>query len=255
MVTSIATQKGGVGKTTTSVSLAAGLAQQGQRVLLIDIDFQANASKWLLPDYITLKAEDTIFRTVIHRQPLPIYPTTIADLAIVPAHILLSETDNELSTAKDHREERLKDQLEKVLPDYDHIIIDCPPSLNWLTINAFATSDQVVIVVEPGYFELDSIVQITKTIREVQELFNPAFKVRGILFNKSDSTVNTQTSLNILRETYAGYLLSTIIPRNVDVKDAQMNKLDIFTYNPKAKAALAYSRLIAELFPYEQEKS
>jgi chromosome partitioning protein len=248
MITSIATQKGGVGKTTTSVSLAAGLARQAKKVLLIDIDFQANSSKWLIPDYIHLKAEETIYRTIIKRKSLPIYPTGVPNLDIVPSHILLSDTDMELTTALDHREERLNDKLEKVKHRYDHIFIDCPPALNWLTINAFTASNQVVIVVEPGYFELDSIVQITKTIKEVQELFNPHFKIRGVLFTKSDSTVNTQASLRVLRETYANYLLNTIIPRNVDVKDAQMNKLDIFAYNPKAKAALAYDRLITELF-------
>lgn len=105
-----------------------------------------------------------------------------------------------------------------------------------------------MIVVEPGYFELDSIVQITKTIKEVQDLFNPQFKIRGVLFAKSDTTISTKTSLNILRDTYKDYLLNTIIPRNVDVKDAQMNKKDIFAYNSKAKAALAYERLITELF-------
>lgn len=248
MITSIATQKGGVGKTTTSVSLAAGLARKGQQVLLVDIDFQANSSKWLIPDYIHLKAEDTIYRTIIKRKPLPIYPTNVPNLEIVPSHILLSDTDMELTTALDHREERLKDQLEEAKINYDHIFIDCPPALNWLTINAFTASDQVVIVVEPGYFELDSIVQITKTIKEVQDLFNPRFKIRGVLFTKSDSTVNTQASLRVLRETYQDHLLHTIIPRNVDVKDAQMNKKDIFAYNPKAKAALAYDRLISELF-------
>lgn len=248
MITSIATQKGGVGKTTTSVSLAAGLARRGHRVLLIDIDFQANSSKWLIPDYIRLNAEDTIYRTIIKRKSLPVYPTSVPHLDIVPSHILLSDTDMELTTALDHREERLKDRLEQVKANYQYIFIDCPPALNWLTINAFTASDQVIIVVEPGYFELDSIVQITKTIKEVQDLFNPHFKIRGVLFAKSDTTISTQTSLRILRDTYSDYLLNTIIPRNVDVKDAQMNKKDIFAYNPKAKAALAYERLIAELF-------
>jgi chromosome partitioning protein len=248
MITSVATQKGGVGKTTTSVSLAAGLAHRGNRILLIDIDFQANASKWLLPDYVRLKADETIYRTIIKRQPLPVYPTIVPNLDIVPSHILLSDTDIELTTVKDHREERLKTQLQKVQGQYQHIFIDCPPALNWLTINAFTTSDNVVIAVEPGYFELDSLVQITKTIKEVQEYFNPALKIRGILFTKSDPTVSTRTSLQVLRDTYSIYLLNTIIPRNVEVKDAQMNRQDIFTYNPKAKAALAYDRLIRELY-------
>lgn len=111
MITSIATQKGGVGKTTTSVSLAAGLARKGHRVLLIDMDSQANSSKWLIPDFIRLKAEDTIYRTIIKRKPLPIYSTAISKLEITPSHILLSDTDMELTTALDHRECSVSDRV------------------------------------------------------------------------------------------------------------------------------------------------
>ncbi len=114
MVISIASQKGGTGKTTTSISLAAGLARRGKKVLLIDIDSQANSSKVLLPKYQAIDKEHTLYQTILHRQPLVIHPTAIADLAIVPSHILLSNTDVELTSAIDHREERLKRELEKV---------------------------------------------------------------------------------------------------------------------------------------------
>ena len=127
MVIAIASQKGGTGKTTTSISLAAGLAHRGQKVLLIDTDSQANASKVLLPHYLELKRENTIFLTILQRQPLIIHPTYIPNLDIVPAHILLSNTDVELTTAKDHREARLKQALNAIKGDYDTIFIDCPP--------------------------------------------------------------------------------------------------------------------------------
>lgn len=173
MVISIASQKGGTGKTTTSISLAAGLARRGDRVLIIDVDSQANASKVLLTDYPAIRKEHTIYMTIMERQPLPVAQTSVANLDIVPSHILLSNTDVELTTAKDHREARLKRELDRIKSDYDHVVIDCPPTLSWLTLNAFTASDWVIVVVSPGYFELDSVTQITKTIYKVQEIFNP----------------------------------------------------------------------------------
>lgn len=248
MIIAIASQKGGTGKTTTSISLAAGLARAGKKTLLVDVDSQANSSKVLLPHYPTLKKEQTIYATVLHRQPLSVHPTQIPNLSIVPSHILLSNTDVELTTAKDHREARLKRELEKVKATYEYIFIDCPPTLSWLALNAFTASDKVIVVVSPGYFELDSIVQISKTIEEVREYFNPGLELLGYLFTMSDPTLNTITSIQILRQTYTDRVLKTIIPRNTDIRDAHFNKQDIFAFNPEAKSALAYKKLIQELF-------
>lgn len=251
MVISIASQKGGTGKTTTTISLAAGLARKGKKVLLIDTDSQANASKVLISDYLHLEKEQTLYTTVLERRPLAIHGTEMPLLDIVPSHILLSNTDIELTTAKDHREARLKQQLEKISGAYDYIFIDCPPTLSWLTINAFTASNAVIVMVAPGYFELDSIVQINKTINEVKEYFNPNLKLLGYLFSMSDPTVISRTSLRILRQTYGDDVLKTIIPRNTDVRDAHLNKKDIFSFNLDAKAAQAYNKLIDELF-YEK---
>jgi len=248
MVIAIASQKGGTGKTTTAISLSAGVARKGRKTLLLDIDSQANASKVLLSHYQELKAEQTIHATILGKKPLPVHKTSVPNLDMVPSHILLSNTDIELTTAIDHREARLKDKLDKLKGEYQYVFIDCPPSLSWLTVNAFTAADQVLIVVSPGYFELDSIVQIGKTVQEVQEFFNPALALRGFLFAMSDPTINTRTSLQVLRQTYTGSVLKTIIPRNVDIKDAHFQKQDIFAYNPKAKVALAYQKLIRELF-------
>src|SRR5437588_63606 len=168
MIVSIASQKGGTGKTTTSIALAAGLAHKGKKVLLVDIDSQANSSKVLLHHYTSIEKEQTLYTTVLHRQPLSIHPTAVRNLDIVPSHILLSNTDVELTTAIDHREERLKRELDLIKHNYDYIFIDCPPTLSWLTINAMTASDKVIVIVSPGYFELDSIVQISKTINEVK---------------------------------------------------------------------------------------
>jgi chromosome partitioning protein len=248
MIISVASQKGGVGKTSTAISLAAGLARKGKRTLLIDIDSQANASKVLLPEYSDVPAERTIYSTIIDRKPLAIHNTPVPNLSLVPSHILLSNTDIELTTAIDHREARLKAELDLISKDFDHVIIDCPPTLSWLTINALTASDRVMVIVSPGYFELDSIVQISKTVKEVREYFNPNLELMGFLFTMSDPTINTSTSLQILRQTYTDKVLKTVIPRNTDLRDAHFSKKDIFAFNPNAKAALAYNKLINELF-------
>src|SRR2546426_5063302 len=251
MIVSIASQKGGTGKTTTSISLAAGLARKGKKVLLIDIDSQANSSKVLLPHYQTLTKEQTIYTTILDRNPLPLHQTHIATLQVVPSHILLSNTDVELTTAKDHREERLKRELDKIKQTYEYVFLDCPPALGWLTINSFTASDKILVIVSPGYFELDSLVQIGKTIEEVKEFYNPHLELLGFLFTMSDQTINTSTSLQVLRQTYTDKVLKTIIPRNVDLKDAHMVKKDIFAYNPNSHSAKAYLRLIEEVFLHE----
>jgi chromosome partitioning protein len=250
-VISIASQKGGVGKSTTAISLSAGLARQGKKILLIDIDSQANASKVLIADYLNFKKEDTVYQTILARQPLIIHQTSVPNLDIVISHILLSNTDIELTSAKDHREARLQQELDSIKDRYDYVFIDCPPALSWLTINAFTASDKVLVIVAPGYFELDSIVQMGKTIQEVKEYFNPTLSLLGFLFTMSDPTVNSRTSLKILRQTYTDDVLKTVIPRNTDIRDAHFSKKDIFSFNPEAKAAQAYQRLIAELF-YEK---
>jgi chromosome partitioning protein len=250
-IISIASQKGGVGKSTTAISLSAGLARQGKKILLIDIDSQANTSKVLIADYLNFKKEETVYQTILERQPLIIHPTSVPNLDIVISHILLSNTDIELTTAKDHREARLKQELDRIKDRYDYVFIDCPPALSWLTINAFTASGKVLVIVAPGYFELDSIVQMGKTIQEVKAYFNPSLSLLGFLFTMSDPTVNSRTSLKILRQTYTDAVLKTVIPRNTDIRDAHFSKKDIFSFNPEAKAAQAYKRLIEELF-YEK---
>lgn len=248
MIIAIASQKGGTGKTSSSISLAAGLARKGKKVLLLDVDSQANSSKVLLPNYQELAKEETTYETIINCNPLPIRPTIVPNLNIAPSHILLADTDVELTTAIDHREARLKSELEKIKGSYDYIFIDCPPALSWLTVNAFTAADGIIVVVSPGYFELDSLMQINKTLQKIQRFFNPDLKLKGYLFTMSDSTRNSGVSLQILRQTYTDKVFNTIIPRNTDLRDAHMNQQDIFSYSPTSNAAQAYTRLIDELF-------
>lgn len=248
MITSIASQKGGTGKTSTSISLAAGLARKGKKVLLIDTDSQANSSKVLLRDYQDLSREQTIYKTIINLEPLPIHVTEVENLSIVPSHILLADTDVELASAIDHREARLKNELDKVKDNYDFIFIDCPPALSWLTVNSFTASDSILVVVSPGYFEIDSLIQINKTLQKIQKFFNPRLNLAGYLYTMSDSTRNSGVSLQVLRQTYTDKVFNTVIPRNTDLRDAHMNRKDIFSYSASSPAGLAYSRLIEEIY-------
>ena len=247
MIIAIASQKGGVGKTSTAISLSAGLVRQNKKVLLVDIDSQANASKVLLKNYSQLKRNDTICRTILDRKPLPVYKTEIKGLEIIPSHILLSETDMELTMARDHREARLKDSLDLISANYDYVFIDCPPALSWLTINAFTAADKILVVCSPGYFELDSLVQLSKTINEVKSLYNADVALLGFLFTMADPTINSRESLKILRQTYPDSTFKTVIPRNTDLRDAHFNRTTIFKFNPNAKSALAYQKLIKEI--------
>ena len=248
MIIAIASQKGGTGKTSTSISLASGLARKGKKVLLLDVDSQANSSKVLLSNYVEIGKEETIYETIINCNPLPIRSTTVPNLDIAASHILLADTDVELTTALDHREARLKNELDKIKDTYEYVFIDCPPALSWLTVNAFTAADQVIIVVSPGYFELDSLMQINRTLQKIQRFFNPDLKLKGYLFTMSDSTKNSGISLQILRQTYTDKVLNTIIPRNTDLRDAHMNQQDIFSYSPTSNAAQAYTRLLQEMF-------
>ncbi len=247
MVISVASQKGGVGKTSTAISLAAGAARRGRKVLLIDIDPQANSSKVLVDDFVSLRAEDTIYTTIIKRNPIPYYPTQVEGLFISPSHILLSEASITLTVARDHREARLREQLEALIEQFEHIFIDCPPSLDWLTLNAFTASNRIVVVTSPGFFELDSLVQLGKVVEEVREFYNPSLELFGFLFNMSDPTVSSRESLKILRQTYTDQVFKTVVPRNVDLRDASFAKQDIFAYKADAKTAEAYQKLIDEM--------
>jgi chromosome partitioning protein len=248
MILSIASQKGGVGKTTTSISIAAGLAHAGKKVLLIDMDSQANSSKVLIADYTKLKSEDTVYTTIIDKKPIPVVKSVVPNLDIAPSHILLSDADFKLTTAIDHREARLKDALSKIKENYDHIIIDCPPALSWLTINAFTASDSLMVVTSPGYFELDSIVQLSKTMTQVQDNFNPDLKLLGILFTMSEPTNASKTSIQMLGRIYGELVFKAIVPKNTDLREAHMKQQDIFSYNPDSSGAGAYKKLIKEIF-------
>ncbi len=248
---SLASQKGGVGKTSCTLALATGLAQKGKRVLLIDVDPQANSSKVLLADYMAdIKPNDTLYNTIIKRGPLPLHKTQYENLTIVPSHIFLSDTDLELANALDNRAARLKNQLDQIKDNYDYIFLDCPPSLGLLTINAFTASDYVLVVTSYGYFELDSTIQISRVINQVKEEYklNTKLTIKGFIFNLADHTANSRETLALLKDRYQGFVFETQIPRNIAVKNSAFNKTDIYSYDKASPAAIAFTRLMQEIF-------
>ncbi len=250
VVTAIASQKGGVAKSTSSINLSAGLARKGKKVLLIDVDPQSNSSRVFLKDYLNLKRDETLYDTIINNKSLHVYQTPVEGLDIVPSHILLSNADIDLQNAF-RREERLKIHLAEIKNEYDFIFLDCPPSLNWLTYNALVAADKIIVPVSPGFFELESINQINRTIYEIQNQINHDLKIAGYLFTIGENSTGSKVSLKVLRQTFPEYTLTNIIPKNVDARDASAAKMDIFGYNPKAIAAEAYMRVIKEVFNVE----
>src|SRR4051812_8721967 len=195
MVISIASQKGGTGKTSTSISLAAGLAHKGKRVLLIDIDSQANSSKVLLRDYPRLTKEQTIYSTILDRTPLIVHNTYVPNLSIVPSHILLSNTDIELTTAKDHRESRLKNELDKIKDQYDFIFIDNPPALGWLTLNSFTASDNVLVVVSPDILRSITLHNCQKPLVKSKNILIPNLDFLAISLTLAKPPLTQKKSL------------------------------------------------------------
>jgi len=253
-VISIASAKGGVGRTTTAISLAAGLARDKKKVLLVDCDSQAHASRLLLPNYRDLRKDETLYRVIIKGEPLPIVKSSIDNLFVSPSHILLVDTDLALITALDHRDSRLKDQLDPIKDDYDYVLIDCPPYLGWLTVNALTASDRYIVPVTPNYFELESSHLLDKTVKSIQEDYNPGLRLLGYLFTMSDGTLPSRSALKVLRQTYLDEVFESVIPRSTDIIEAEHQKQDIFSFKPKSKSALAYRKLIQEAFYGEAGK-
>ncbi|BAP84789.1 chromosome partitioning protein ParA [Paucilactobacillus hokkaidonensis JCM 18461] len=246
-VIALANQKGGVGKTTTSVNLGACLAQMGQRVLLIDIDPQGNATSGTGIQKATI--EQDIYDVLINEIPLKdvILKTNHAGLDIVPATIQLSGAEVEL-TSMMAREIRLKDEIGAITDQYDYILIDCPPSLGLLTINAFTASNSILIPVQSEYYALEGLSQLLNTIKLVQKHFNPALKIEGVLLTMFDARTNLGQQVNAEVQKFFGeQVYDTIIPRNVRLSEAPSHGLPIIDYDPKSKGAQVYMALAKEV--------
>lgn len=249
-IISVANQKGGVGKTTTAINLAAGLGAMGRRTLLIDLDPQGNASTGLgiEPSARTLTSYDLL----LEQAPLAeiIQKTNHQNVDIVPGNSDLSSADIEL-VANEKRSFLLHDSLRSVQASalgYDFIIIDCPPSLSLLTVNALVASHSVLVPLQSEFFALEGLSQLMLTIRDIRKTANPDLRIEGVLMTMSDNRNRLSQQVEMDARANLGELVfQTTIPRNVRVSEAPSYGLPVLTYDPQSKGAEAYRSLAGEL--------
>ncbi len=239
-------QKGGVGKTTTCVNMAAYLAKAGKKVLLADIDPQGNATTGLGFSKSTLKK--SVYNVIIDDEPVKdnILETMVPGLDILPANIDLAGAEVEL-VYKKNRERVLKNALEKVKDDYDFILIDCPPSLGLITINALAAADSIIIPIQSEYYALEGLSQLMNTISLVRQHLNKTLKVEGVVLTMHDrrSLISRQIAEEI-KKYFTKKLYEIVIPRNVRLAEAPSHGKPILLHDPRCNGAKAYAALTEE---------
>lgn len=253
-IISIANQKGGVGKTTTSINLSAALAELGKKVLLVDADPQANSSSGLGIEIRDLSK--TIYECLVNNidPRSAILHTEVKNLDLLPSHIDLVGAEIELMNM-DNRETRLKRVLSEVEVDYDYIIIDCSPSLGIITVNALTASNSLIIPVQCEFFALEGIAKLLNTVKIIKSNLNPALQIEGFLGTMHDSRLRlSQQVLDEIKRHFGDLMFNTVIARSVRLSEAPSHGLSVLEYDRKSKGAIGYIALAKELLQRNKKK-
>lgn len=257
-IIAVANQKGGVGKTTTSINLSAGLAYANRKILLVDFDPQGNATHGIGANRVGFDRNHTVYDVLVGTDSVRQNAVRLdmPPLDVLPATIDLSGADVEMASSNYAvgRENLLKQKLDAVRNDYDYIIIDCPPSLGLLNTNALTAADTVMIPVQCEYFALEGLTQLLGTIRLVQKLWNPRLSIEGVLLTMFD--VRTKLSVEVqqeVRKYFKEKVYKCYIPRNVRLSEAPSREVSIFEYDTKSEGAKAYAALVREFISHNEK--
>ena len=250
-VVSFSNQKGGVGKTTSCVNLSAQIANKGKKVLMIDMDPQGNATSGVGVDKRDL--ENTVYELFVGRTTLDecLLETDFLNLSVLPANINLSGAEIDLIDME-NREYHLKDILQQIKDDYDFILIDCPPSLNMLTVNAMTAADTVLVPIQCEYYALEGLSQLIHTINLVKKRLNPHLQLEGVVFTMYDA--RTKLSMQVVenvKQTLKENIYNTIIPRSIKLAEAPSYGMPITAYAPTSPGADAYRLLAMEVIDHK----
>lgn len=254
-IVSIANQKGGVGKTTTSINLSTILAKKGKKVLMIDADPQGNASSGVGIDRDEL--ELSVYDILINDVQLEeiVKKTNIKNLNLCPSNINLAGAEVELVSVMS-REHRLKEKLDTVKDEYDFIIIDCPPSLGLITLNAFTASDTVLIPVQCEYYALEGLGQLLNTISLVKKHLNKEIEIEGALLTMYDARTNLSNQVvKEVKKYFDNKVYKNVIPRNVKLSEAPSYGMPISIYDPRSKGAKSYEKFVKEFLKNNENYS